>query len=141
MGVRPGEHRTFPCARTVHDKATPAFFYERLAERVPLFLPIVDTAPVHDYRGGKLFRKTKMADDRVSSKRNRHGLDWNVKIFRRGEKHLAGFFVAMVFARGARKGMTCNTVITIGFKERFFGLSGVAGLFCGLGLLFPAGSQ
>src|SRR4030095_683107 len=103
-----------------------------------LFLPVIDAAPVHDHRRGKFFWQAKMTDDRLALKWNRNAFDRDVKIFGRGEKHLAGFFVAMIFARGTRKRMARNAVVAIGFEKRLFGLSAISRFLGSVGSLFPS---
>src|SRR5919108_1154754 len=138
LRIRPCEQRTFSRARAVHNKAAPAFFYERLARRMALFLPVIDAAPVHDHWGGKFFWQAKMTDDCLALKWNRNALDRDVKIFRRGEKHLPGLCIAMMFTRRAWKGMTRNAVVSIGFEERLFSLGAISRFLSSFGSFFPA---
>src|SRR5919108_1668700 len=138
VSIRPREQRAFSRARAVHHKAAPPFFHERLAEGMALLLPVIDAAPVHDHWGGKFFWQSQMTDDRLVLKRNRNALDRDVKIFGRGEKHLPGLCVGMMFTRRAWKGMARNAVVPIGFEKRLFSLSAISRFLGSFGSFFPA---
>ena len=115
MGFRSGEHGTFAGSRAVDDKAAPAFFDERLAEGVAFLLPIIDAPPMHDHWRRPLLGQAQMTDDGFVPKWNRYAFDRDVKIFRGGEKHLAGLHIAVVFAGRARKRVAGDAVVAIGF--------------------------
>ncbi len=113
--VGAGEQRAFSGAGAIDDEAPPTFLDEALAERMPLFFPIVDTAPMHDHGRGQLFRQSQMADDGFPVKGNRHALDRNVKIFRGRQEHLASLRITVALSGAAGKGMTRDAVIAVGF--------------------------
>src|SRR5581483_1113316 len=82
-----------------------------------------------------------MPDDGFVAGRDRHPLHRNVEILRSGEKHLAGFPVAVVLARRARKRMARDAVVAVGFQKRFSGAGGVAGALGAEGFFLPARAQ
>src|SRR5262245_13645066 len=82
-----------------------------------------------------------MTDDGFVLERDRHSLNRDVEVFRRGKKHSAGFLVTVLLARRARKRMTRDAIIAVGFQKSRLRRRGVARPFGGLGPLFPLRAQ
>ena len=115
-----------------------------LAEGVAFFFPVVDAAPVHDHRRRQLLGQAQMANNRFVGfvlEGDGDSLHRDVEIFRRGEKHLAGLAVAMMFPRRAREGMAGDAVVAVGFQKGRFGRRRVAGLLGSLSLGLPIWRQ
>ena len=113
-----------------------------LAERVALFFPVVDAAPVHDHRRRQL--SSAAADGRRwlclgrESPRVRPGCR-NISMPRetsRGFSHSRGAFPACSETDGAR----CRSSRRI-LERPSLACGGVAGFFGGDGLFFPARAQ
>jgi hypothetical protein len=114
VGVRSGKHGAFARSRTIHHEAAPALFYKRFGKGVAFLLPIVDAAPMHNQWSGHFLRQPQMTDDWFALKWNGYTLYRDLEILRCSQKHLPGFYIAVVFTGSAGKGVARNAVVAVG---------------------------
>ena len=73
------EARIFAGSGHINGKSRESFFVQQLAIGPAIFLPAIDSAPVHDERrtNGSL-RNLQIADDFLSFERNLDALEWRI---------------------------------------------------------------